>query len=95
MGPSSHLDASDPLRAVSAFRTPGSPEGTIYGYEPESWDSLLPRLMSLSEDQHIQGLQFTGGWAFRCHGYSSSFKAGQTSGLLTWRDMLEAGEVAQ
>jgi hypothetical protein len=63
----------------------------MYGYEPEPWDSLMPRLMSLTDDQYFEGLQFCGGFAFRCHGCSSSFKSGQTAALLTWRDMLEAG----
>ncbi|MEJ2249843.1 MAG: NAD(P)/FAD-dependent oxidoreductase, partial [Candidatus Lokiarchaeota archaeon] len=64
-------------------RYTGTYNGIIYGYEPESWDSLVPRLMSMGEDNHINGLEFAGGFGRRCHGYSSSLKDGETSALLT------------
>jgi len=62
--------------------------GTIYGYEPDDWDSLVPRMMAMSEEKHIRGLEFCGGYAFRAHGYSSSLMSGQVAGLLTWRDLM-------
>lgn len=74
-------------------RFTGTHDGIIYGYEPEPWDSLLPRLMMLGDDQHFEGLQFCGGYAFRCHGYSSTFLSGQVAGLLTLRDMKEKGGI--
>ena len=43
----------------------------------------------MSEEEHIKGLKFCGGYAFRCHGYSSSFMSGQTAALLTLRDLME------
>ena len=49
--------------------------------------------MMLGEDQHVAGLQFCGGGAVRCHGYSSSILSGQTAALLTLRDMKEEGIV--
>lgn len=63
--------------------------GTIYAYEPEPWDSLIPRMMAMNEEKHIQGLEFCGGHVFRCHGYSSSFMSGQTVALLTLRSLME------
>ena len=75
-------------------RYTGAYGGGIYGYEPEPWDSIMPRLMTF-QDKHIEGLEFGGGYAFRCHGYSSSFMSGQTSALLAYRDMLEEGQVSQ
>jgi len=72
-------------------RYTGAHNGIIYGYEPEPWDSLLPRMMMMDEDQHVQGLQFCGGSAFRCHGYSSSYLSGQIAALLTLRDIREEG----
>lgn len=55
--------------------------GIIYGYEPESWDSLVPRLMTLGKHDYIKGLEFAGGFGRRCHGYSSSMKDGEMAAL--------------
>jgi len=87
-----HIEEFEMATPQTLARYTGSYGGIMYGYEPEPWDSLMPRLMSLTDDQVFEGLQFSGGYAFRCHGCSSSFKSGQTAALLTWRDMLEAGE---
>ncbi|MGD2145223.1 MAG: NAD(P)-binding protein [Anaerolineae bacterium] len=86
-----HIEEFEMATPQTLARYTGSYGGIMYGYEPEPWDSLMPRLMSLTDDQYFEGLQFCGGFAFRCHGCSSSFKSGQTAALLTWRDMLEAG----
>jgi len=67
--------------------------GIVYGYEPESWDSILPRMMSMKDDRFIEGLEFSGGFASRCHGYSSALMSGQTAALLTIRDMGRHTEV--
>jgi phytoene dehydrogenase-like protein len=90
-----HIEEFEMATPQTLARYTGSYNGIIYGYEPEPWDSLMPRLMSLKNDQHFEGLQFCGGFAFRCHGCSSSVKSGQTAALLTWRDMLEKGEIEQ
>ncbi|NCA67007.1 MAG: NAD(P)/FAD-dependent oxidoreductase [Clostridia bacterium] len=63
--------------------------GSIYGYEPDSWDSLLPRMMMMEQDVLIKGLRFSGGFAFRLHGYSSSYASGETVALLTVKDIKE------
>ena len=43
----------------------------------------------MNEEKHIRGLELAGGYAFRCHGYSSSFLSGQIAGLLTLASLLE------
>lgn len=84
-----HIEEFEVATPQTFARYTGSHDGIIYGYEPEPWDSLLPRMMMLSEDQHFAGLQFSGGYAFRCHGYSSTFLSGQVAALLTLRDIKE------
>lgn len=90
-----HIEEFEVATPQTYARYTGSHAGIIYGYEPESWDSLIPRMMMLQDDKYIEGLEFSGGFALRCHGYSSSFMSGQTAALLTWRDMLENGEIRQ
>ena len=86
-----HIEEIEVATPLTFARYTGTHAGTIYGYEPEPWDSLIPRMMSMSADKHIQGLEFCGGYAFRCHGYSSSFMSGQTTALLTLRDLNQEG----
>lgn len=87
-----HIEEFEVATPQTYARYTGSYNGTIYGYEPESWDSLIPRMMTMRE-KHLDGLAFTGGYGFRCHGYSSSFMSGGPIALLTFRDL--KGEIEQ
>ena len=86
-----HIEEVEVATPVTYARYTGAHGGAIYGYEPDSWDSLIPRMMAMNEEKHIGGLEFSGGYAFRCHGYSSSFMSGQVAGLLTYASLLEEG----
>ncbi len=86
-----HIEEVEVATPVTYARYTGVHGGAIYGYEPDNWDSLIPRMMAMHEEKHVQGLEFAGGYAFRCHGYSSSFLSGQVAGLLTYASLLEAG----
>ncbi len=88
-----HIEEFEVATPQTYARYTGSYNGIIYGYEPEPWDSLMPRMMMMANDKHIAGLEFCGGFAFRCHGYSSAFLSGQTAGLLTLRDLIEEGKI--
>jgi prolycopene isomerase len=90
-----HIEEIEVATPQTYARYTGSHGGTIYGYEPEPWDSLMPRLMTFRDTVYIEGLEFCGGYAFRGHAYSQSFKSGQTIALLTLRDLMEKGEIAQ
>lgn len=61
--------------------------GIVYGYEPESWDSLVPRLMMMGDHNYIKGLEFAGGFGRRCHGYSSALKDGEIAALLVLNEL--------
>jgi phytoene dehydrogenase-like protein len=88
-----HIEEIEVATPETFARYTGGDGGTIYGYEPEPWDSLMPRLMTFRDSVYIPGLDFCGGYAFRCHGFSSAFKSGQTIALLTLRDMIDKGEI--
>jgi len=83
-----HIEEIEVATPQTFARFTGSHGGVIYGYESEPWDSLIPRMMSMSDEQHIAGLEFCGGYGIRVHGYSSSFMSGQTAALLTLRDLM-------
>ncbi|MBD3254868.1 MAG: NAD(P)-binding protein [Candidatus Lokiarchaeota archaeon] len=90
---SEHIEEIEVATPETYARYTGTYKGIIYGYEPEPWDSLVPRLMTMGEDVHIKGLEFAGGFNRRCHGYSSSLKDGETSALLTLAKLKQEGEV--
>jgi prolycopene isomerase len=55
--------------------------GSIYGYECVDWDSLIPKTMTIrDEDEHpIHGLHFVAGFARRSQGFSSSYMTGDVA----------------
>jgi len=65
--------------------------GIFYGYEPESWDSIVPRLNMMGKDVYIKGLEFAGGFNRRAHGYSSALADGLISAQLTLGKLLQEG----
>jgi phytoene dehydrogenase-like protein len=86
-----HIEELEVASPQTFARYTGTYNGVVYGYEPEPWDSLLPRMMMMEEDSQFDGLQFSGGFAFRCLGYHASIMSGQTAALLTLRDMDRGG----
>lgn len=69
----------------------GTPQGTMYGYEMEEWDSIMARLMSLNEDYKIPGLHFAGAFGARSDGYAPTWQCGELAAKLTMRDMQKGG----
>ena len=86
-----HIEEFEVATPQTFARYTGTHNGIVYGYEPEPWDSLVPRMMMMEEDRHFDGLQLCGGFAFRCLGYHASIMSGQTAALLTLRDMDRGG----
>lgn len=66
-----------------------TPGGTPYGYRNERWDGMMPRMMSLKDEQVIRGLRFCGAHGERTDGYSSAYMSGATAGRLTVNDIKE------
>ncbi|MFX1287817.1 MAG: phytoene desaturase family protein [Promethearchaeota archaeon] len=66
--------------------------GIFYGYEPESWDSVIPRMMVMGKDAYIEGLEFAGGFGRRLHGYSSAINDGKLSAGITLQKILKERE---
>jgi prolycopene isomerase len=65
--------------------------GSIYGYESEVLDSLIPKTMTMQDEDEnpIQGLSFAGGFGRRSHGFSASYMSGELAGRITaakWKE---------
>lgn len=66
-----------------------TPTGTPYGYENNRWDGMLPRIMTMKDEQFIKGLRFCGAHGERTDGYSSAYMSGANAGKLTINDRKE------
>ncbi len=63
------------------------PQGAAYGYELRDWDNLMPRMMTMRDDNPIKGLMFCGASSFRGDGFNSSMYSGDMMAKLTLADM--------
>ena len=69
----------------------GKYNGGIYGYEIETWDSVIPKTMTMDDpdENPIHGLRLVGGFARRSQGFSSSYLTGDVAARLVVRDFKE------
>lgn len=57
-----------------------TPNGTPYGYEVQSWDTMIARIMNGRNEQFIKNLYFVGAHGERADGYSSTYANGNSVG---------------
>jgi prolycopene isomerase len=74
-----HIEEMEVATPQTFARYTGAYEGIVYGYEPEPWDSIIPRVLSLEKERYLGGLDFCGGFSYRCHGYGSSMLSGKAA----------------
>ncbi len=75
----SHIEEIEIASPQTFARYTASHDGIVYGYEPEVWDGIIPRVLNRKEENYIDGLHFCGGFSFRCHGYGSSIMSGKAA----------------
>lgn len=68
-------------------RFSGTPDGVIYGYKATGMDNLLPRMISVNNENYIENLRFCGGFSERLNGYSATYLSGDLAAKLTLEDM--------
>jgi prolycopene isomerase len=76
---SEHIEEIEIATPVTFQRYTGTYRGVTYGYEPDPWDSLIPRALELKRENFLEGLQFCGGYSSRCHGYGGSILSGRAA----------------
>jgi prolycopene isomerase len=74
-----HIEEIEIATPVTFQRYTGAYRGIVYGYEPDPWDSLIPRAMAMEKENYLEGLQFCGGFSSRCHGYGGSILSGRAA----------------
>lgn len=74
-----HIEEIEIATPQTFARYTGAWDGIVYGYEPEPWDSVVPRAISVEKERYIEGLDFCGGFSYRSHGYGSSILSGKAA----------------
>lgn len=68
----------------------GTPYGNVYGYRPQTWDGMFPRVQSGHKlDYTIKGLRFVGGHGTQMDGYSQAYMSGREQARYMLQDMKE------
>ncbi|MBU0927008.1 MAG: NAD(P)/FAD-dependent oxidoreductase [Spirochaetes bacterium] len=75
----SHIEELEVATPETFARYTGAWNGVVYGYEPEPWDSVIPRALAVDKERFLDGLDFCGGFSYRCHGYGSSILSGKAA----------------
>jgi prolycopene isomerase len=69
---------------VTLSRYMYTPQGNIYGYLMYGWDGIVPRTMTMVEDNtRLPGLRFAGAHGFMGMGFSSSYFSGNAIGNMS------------
>ena len=84
---SAHIEEIEVATPQTFARYTGAYDGIVYGYEPEPWDSLIPRALSVKKETYLRGLSFCGGFSQRCHGYGSSILSGRSAAMEAVEEM--------
>jgi len=75
----SHIEEIEVAAPQTFARYTGAWNGLVYGYEPEPWDGIIPRVLGMEKESYFDGLEFCGGYSYRAHGYSSSILSGRAA----------------
>ncbi len=82
-----HIEEMETASPLTFARYLNTPEGCVYGYEVADWDSMMARMMMLSEEQSIKGLRLIGAAGAYGVGYNMTYATGQLEAMLTLADM--------
>lgn len=86
-----HIEEIVVASPVTWARYLGTPKGTVYGYEPHTWDGMFPRVQSGTANlgYTIKGLRFAGGHGTQMDGYSQAYMSGAEQARYTLLDIKE------
>ena len=69
-----------------------TPNGVIYGYELNDWDTMISRMIAMKKDQPIRGVKTVGAAGARGDGYSQTHLNGNDMAQLVLQEMAEEEE---
>ncbi|MFX0021820.1 MAG: phytoene desaturase family protein [Candidatus Hermodarchaeota archaeon] len=82
-----HIEEIEIATPQTLARYTGTYYGSAYGYETDPWDSFMPRLMAMTDEKYIEGLEVCGGFSANCQSYTNALLSGQITAFLTIQDL--------
>ena len=67
----------------------GTPQGTVYGYEVNDWDTMVARLLTLRKEQPIHGFKTCGAAGARGDGFNQTYLNGNDIAMLLLEEMVQ------
>ena len=77
----SHIEEISVATPVSFARYLGTPNGEVYGYQNENWDSVINRSQAQFTDFTVPHLHYCGGHSVMGDGFSSAYITGHDTGI--------------
>lgn len=87
-----HIEEIEIATPETIARYTGSYNGSVYGYEHVTWDSLVARISKEREERYIKGLEFIGAHASIGNGYAPNITSGRKAALEVLKDIKKGGE---
>ncbi len=84
-----YIEEIEVATPVTFARYTNTPQGAIYGYLGNDWDSIVPRFMTEELDCDTPGLRFCGGWGTQLSGVCSAVASGRNAAYATLGDISE------
>ena len=75
-----YIEEVEVATPVTFARYLGTPTGSIYGYQGQKWDNMIPRMLAKKDESYIKNLIFCGGHDTWLDGYNSSYHTGKAAG---------------
>ena len=82
-----YIEEIEVATPVTFARYTNTPQGCIYGYLGDDWDSVVPRFMTEALDCDTKGLRFCGGWGTQLSGINSAVASGRNAAYATLGDI--------
>ncbi|WPL40125.1 phytoene desaturase family protein [Malacoplasma iowae] len=85
-----HIEEIEIATPITFARYTGVKNGVIYGYSDNKSDAIISRSKFMDNDINVKNLFFAGGYSFRAHGYSTTYKSGDIAGKKAYGKHMEA-----
>lgn len=87
-----HVEELEISTPITYSKYNNSPDGSIYGYMLNNYDSIISRITNKNEDYFIEGLRLCGSYSYYGHGYDSTYLNGYEISNKTLKDIEKEDE---
>lgn len=84
-----HIEEIEIAAPCTIARYTGSWNGSVYGYEHQTWDSIVARLSEDKKEKYFKGLEFIGAHSAIGNGYAPNITSGRKAASEVLKSMRE------